>query len=77
MSGQAHELIEGNAWPNAKWIKRHRARVLARSNEARQVDCFSPTQRADLSAPIAAEGAFVPRSWRFSFFVDSFGRKWR
>jgi tetratricopeptide (TPR) repeat protein len=32
---EAHELIDGKAWPDATWMKQQRARALARVNEAK------------------------------------------
>ena len=32
---EAHELIDGKAWPDAAWMKQQRARILARINEAK------------------------------------------
>jgi tetratricopeptide (TPR) repeat protein len=32
---EAHELIDGKAWPDATWMKQQRARVLARVNDAK------------------------------------------
>jgi serine/threonine protein kinase len=32
---EAHELIDGNAWPDPTWMKQQRARVLARIDEAK------------------------------------------
>jgi hypothetical protein len=32
---EAHELIDGKAWPDATWMQQQRARVLALVNEAK------------------------------------------
>jgi hypothetical protein len=32
---EAHELIDGKAWPDVTWMQQQRTRVLARINEAK------------------------------------------
>jgi hypothetical protein len=41
---EAHELIDGQAWPDASWMEQQRARVLARIDEdaAFPADPFAP-----------------------------------